>query len=65
MKSPVLDCQKPRDGTLLGAQLESLAAVGSRFECYFHPHGVTDPLFGDISCLLAFAELAQQDEGVQ
>ena len=36
MKSPVLDCQKPRDGTLLGAQLESLAAVGSRFECIDH-----------------------------
>lgn len=65
MKSPVLDCQKPCDRTLLSAQVECLAAVGRRLECHFHPHGVRIPLFGDISCLFAFAELAQQDEGVQ
>ena len=64
MKSPVLNFQKLLDGTLLGAQVDCLAAVGRRLECHFDPHGVSDPLIGDIVCLLAFAELAQQDEGV-
>lgn len=64
VKSPVLNCQKLRDGTLLGAQVDCLAAVGRRFECHFDPHGVSHPLIGDISCLLALTELAQQDEGM-
>lgn len=52
-------------GILLGAQIEFLAAVGRRSERHVHPQGVRDYMVGYISCLLAFAELAQQDEGVQ